>query len=124
MRPVDADVLIPLIQEDKIEGKILDIVKALGDGLQAETLNQACDRHIKMINSLPTIDVTPIKHGEWIHGREVSRDYVGDACVCIHYEKWWCSECNYTVDLGEPLLWHYCPVCGANMSERKNYVVD
>ncbi len=60
MRPVDADVLIPLIQEDKIEGKILDIVKALGDGLQAETLNQACDRHIKMINGLPTIDAISV----------------------------------------------------------------
>lgn len=53
---IDADALITLIQEEKIEGKILDIIKALGDGLQAETLNQACDRHIKIINSLPAID--------------------------------------------------------------------
>lgn len=60
MRPIDADVLIPLIQEDKIEGKTLDIVKALGDGLQAETLNQSCDRHIKIINNLPTIDAVPV----------------------------------------------------------------
>lgn len=56
MRPIDADTLIPLIQEEKIEGKTLDIIKVLGDGLQAETLNQACDRHIKIISSLPTID--------------------------------------------------------------------
>lgn len=60
MRLIDADALIPLIQEDKIEGKTLDIIKALGDGLQAETLNQACDRHIKIISSLPTIDAVPV----------------------------------------------------------------
>jgi len=70
------------------------------------------------------LTAVPVKHGEWIHGREVSRDYVGDACVCIHYEKWWCSECNYTVDLGEP-LWHYCPNCGAKMDgERRDDAVD
>lgn len=61
MRPVDADALIPLIQEEKIEGEILDIAKALGEGLLAETLNQSCDRHIKIIRSLPTIDAVPRK---------------------------------------------------------------
>lgn len=60
MRLIDADALISLIQEEKIEGKILDIIKALGDGLQAETLNQACDRHLKIINSLPIIDAVPV----------------------------------------------------------------
>ena len=54
-RLIDADAAITLIQEDKIEGETLGIMKALGSGLQAETLNQACDRHIKIINSLPTI---------------------------------------------------------------------
>ena len=70
------------------------------------------------IDKMPTVDAAPVKHGEWIHGREVSRDYVGDACVCIRYEKWWCSECNYTVDFDEP-LWHYCPNCGAKMDGGK-----
>lgn len=60
MRLIDADVLIPQIREEKIEGEILGIIKALGDGLQAETLNQACDRHIKIISSLPTIDAVPV----------------------------------------------------------------
>ena len=60
MRLIDADALISIIQEDKIEGKTLDIIKALGDGLQAETLNQSCDRHIKIISNLPTIDAVPV----------------------------------------------------------------
>lgn len=108
MRPVDADVLIPLIREEKIKGEILDIIKTLGDGLQAETLNQACDRHIKIISSLPTID--PVKHGEWIKndGRY----------------GWHCSVCGEddfyafvrNSDTGENELQdRYCPNCGARM---------
>ena len=73
---------------------------------------------VKALEQLPTIDAVLVKPGEWIHGREVSRNYVGDACVCIHYEKWWCSECNYTVDWGEP-VWHYCPNCGAKMDGER-----
>lgn len=57
-----------------------------------------------------------VQHGRWLHGREISRDYIGDACVAIHYEKWWCSKCNYIVD-GKP-LWNYCPNCGAQMEEQ------
>jgi rubrerythrin len=68
---------------------------------------------VKKIADVPTIEAEPVRHGRWLHGREVSRDYIGDACVAIHYEKWWCSKCNYTVD-GEP-LWNYCPNCGARM---------
>lgn len=86
MRPIDADILVPLIQEDRIEGKILDIVKALGDGLQAETLNQACDRHIKIIRDLPTIDAVPVvrckdcKHKggfgcPWWKGEDIPNDW-------------------------------------------------
>lgn len=66
----------------------------------------------EVINVLLT-DAQEVRHGRWIHGREVSRDYIGDACVAIHYEKWWCSECDYPVD-GIP-LWNYCPSCGARM---------
>lgn len=81
MRPIDADVLIPLIQEEKIEGETLNIIQALGDGLQAETLNQACDRHIKIINSLPTIahDVDPITQKALEAGKrgEEVRFYIG-----------------------------------------------
>lgn len=94
MRPIDADVLIPLIQEDKIEGKTLDIVKALGDGLQAETLNQSCDRHIKIINNLPTIDAVPVvrckdcKH----YWRNHADDISVSVCLASPEDDAFCSE--------------------------------
>ena len=107
MRPIDADVLIPLIQEDKIEGKILDIVKALGDGLQAETLNQACDRHIKMINDLPTIDVVPVVHGKW--------DCSTGLPTCTACGK---MPRKFYIDGSEK--WSFCPNCGARMEGWKD----
>ena len=62
------------------------------------------------------VDAESGRHGHWVHGKELSRDYIGDVCVSIHYDKCWCSECNYTVE-GSPLLWMYCPICGAKMDE-------
>lgn len=101
---IDTDTLIPLIQKDKIEGKSLDIIKALGDGLQAETLNQACDRHIKIINSLPIIEAKPVKHGRWI------KLYHGNY-KCSECGDWWGSDDNNEV-ISDFI---YCPHCGAKM---------
>lgn len=44
---------IDVIIEDKICDASLKIMTAMGDGDKAETLNMACDRHAKMLMSLP-----------------------------------------------------------------------
>ena len=64
------------------------------------------------IENAPTVE--PVRHGRWVHGKELSRDYIGDVCVSIHYDKCWCSECDYPTE-GHP-LWKYCPNCGAKMN--------
>ena len=111
MRLIDADALIPLIQEEKIEGQTLDIIKALGDGLQAETLNQACDRHMKIINSLPTIDATPVKHGEWI---DVMTE---EWCT---FDECKCSVCGVVEYFNKGWKkFSYCPSCGAKMEVQE-----
>lgn len=61
------------------------------------------------------------KDGYWVHGKELSRDYIGDVCVGVHYDKLWCSECNYQLEEDEP-LWRYCPRCGAKMDEVKSEI--
>lgn len=109
MRLIDADALIPLIQEDKIEGGTLDTIKALGAGLQAETLNQACDRHIKIINSLPIIEVESVKCGQWkpfdlTWGRSIY------ACTS-------CGEAFEVPTEGDKPMYDYCPYCGARMMD-------
>lgn len=54
MRLIDADKLIELIENDKIDQNSMKIMEATGCGLQAQTLNMACDRHIMMIKQQPT----------------------------------------------------------------------
>ena len=46
---------VEVILADKIVGKDLIVMKALGDGRLALTLNYACDRHIRAIEQLPSV---------------------------------------------------------------------
>ena len=57
------------------------------------------------------------KTGKWIHGREVSREMIGDAVTAIFYEGWQCSECKCLVEDEREPLWKFCPNCGAKMEE-------
>lgn len=54
MRLINADKLIKLIKNDKIDSKSMKIMKIAVCEAQTQTLNMACDRHIKMIKEQPT----------------------------------------------------------------------
>lgn len=64
----------------------------------------------KIIEELPTADVAPVVHGEW-----VGTWGDGYANGFIVYEEFECSRCGcvHHAD-GEP-TWDYCPNCGARM---------
>ena len=55
------------------------------------------------------------KPGKWIHGKELSRAYVGNCCVGIVYEDFRCSACGVIIEECEKPKWKYCPNCGAKM---------
>lgn len=59
------------------------------------------------IMRFPTVDVEPLRHGEWI----LDTDHHWDS-------KFKCSRCEYETDVdtcfGKP-LYNYCPYCGARM---------
>lgn len=74
----------------------------------AEDVMHAIDMAIEALEQEP-------KRGKWIHGKEVSRDYIGDACVRILYEDWHCSSCRIVVKEPYKPNWNYCPHCGAKM---------
>ena len=69
------------------------------------------------LEGLPSavIEAETVRHGHWVLGKELSREYIGDVCISIHYDKCWCSECDYPVK--EYPFWTYCPNCGAKMDE-------
>lgn len=58
--------------------------------------------------------IDPVKHGKWLHGREIAREMIDDTITAIIYEDWKCSDCGCTVEDGKP-VWNYCPNCGAKM---------
>jgi len=62
------------------------------------------------IDSAPTIEAEPVKHGKWI---DEGNDY------------WHCSECNHDWYFDEyiPIAdfdMNYCPNCGAKMDKEES----
>ena len=55
------------------------------------------------------------KRGQYVHGRELSREYIGDCLVSIDYEDWRCSVCGIVFEQWSIPKYNYCPRCGAKM---------
>ena len=77
----------------------------------------------KLLDNMPTIEPER-KKGKWIHGRELSREMIGDAVMAIFYEGWECSECHCLVSEEREPLWKYCPNCGADMRGEQDEQTD
>lgn len=97
---------ISAVLADKISGQQLEIIRALGSGIQAETLNQACNRHAQYIRDLPAVNAVVVRHARWIKDCD------------FHFR---CSVCGdrWVISNGNPLNkaygWNFCPNCGARM---------
>lgn len=55
------------------------------------------------------------KTGKWVHGKELSREMIGDCVTAITYDGWKCSECGCLVEEEREPLYKYCPNCGTRM---------
>ena len=63
---------IDAIIEDKICDDSLKIMAAMGSGDKAETLNMTCDRHVKMLMSLPSAQPEPERTmEEFMYGQDM-----------------------------------------------------
>ena len=76
---------------------------------------------LDIVFDAPTIEPER-KTGKWIHGRELSREMIGDVVTAIFYEGWECSECHCLVSEEHEPLWKFCPNCGAKMEGVKDDV--
>ena len=59
------------------------------------------------------------KRGQYVHGRELSREYIGDCLVSIDYEDWRCSVCGIVFEQWSIPKYNYCPNCGAKMEVQE-----
>ena len=64
------------------------------------------------LDNIPTVDVTPVRHGRWIERKE--HFYFQNGCK--ERINFYCSECD--VPNNSPT--DYCPVCGAKMDGGAN----
>ena len=97
------------------------------DALRASNSKYTCfmememytdDDAVEAIEALPS--ATPRqKIGRWEHGKEISREYRGQALVSIDYLDWHCSNCHCVVEQSIMPKWDYCPNCGAKIEENR-----
>ena len=62
------------------------------------------------LDDAPTIDVLPVRHGEWIKRREFVED--------TQFDGFRCSICNWWK--GDFEKYMYCPKCGARMDGEED----
>ena len=97
-RYIDADVTLKHIDE------YYDLLKRMGKPSRGMT---AVMQNIKtIVNSLPTADAEPVRHGKWIP--------ISSNKKWIDVSK--CSVCGKQYSL-YPLDYNYCPNCGARMDK-------
>ena len=96
--------------------RLVDLNTERCEGLR-EQLRKAQESYERHLNEL---EAQLPKRGEWIHGKELSRAYIGNCCVGIDYEDFRCSACGCVVEVCEKPKWNYCPNCGAKMTEAQD----
>lgn len=98
MRLIDAEYLIDCIDT------VQEMALAIGGKLEAiEPVNEG---FISLVNSQPTIEAEPVRHGNWI------KYYETDNGRCLR-----CSKCLMVFWVGDGREGNYCPNCGAKMDE-------
>ena len=60
-------------------------------------------------------EAEPTKHGEWIPGKEIAREFLAGNVIYVDYLNYRCSVCGATVGERETMMYHFCPNCGARM---------
>lgn len=103
-----------LIDREKLLKNMGDRPKVSGSGLYAlGAVNQYdCDR--LAIETAPTVNAVPVRHGRWIKWFETIVDFMGEA----HEPHYRCSECGRGYDPYNANRMNYCPNCGAKMDGK------
>ena len=65
------------------------------------------------VDKIPAADVSPVRHGRWLHTEEPLGWKDVDCMECSACHDSWIIEEDYCFD--DMPLWNYCPSCGAKM---------
>ena len=90
-----------LVDREKLLKDMGERPKVNGSGLYALGAVNQYDMDRLAVETAPTVDAVPVKHGRWIHHKGGYSD---------HYE---CTVCGKSIVL--TAKWDFCPMCGARM---------
>ena len=92
---IERQAAIEVILTDKIDNKSLKIIDALGSGNEAKTLNMACDRHAKLLKSLPSAQPEIIRCKDCKFYSPMNRETKTGICNLIMHQNfgddWFCA---------------------------------
>ena len=63
---------------------------------------------LEALENLPSADVAPVVHGEWVEAARSDNDWICSVCGGL---LWWCG-------VTEDVLPAFCPNCGALMDKE------
>ena len=75
------------------------------------------EEDVSLLDFFSVSDAERMKMGKWIPHKEISREYIGTVLMYVTYDYWFCDNCNYRVENGQP-MYNFCPNCGADMREE------
>ena len=81
-------------------------------GFEHAMYRKICEAEIA-IGKTTSADVTPVRHGRWLHTEEPLGWKDVDCMECSACHDSWIIEEDYCFD--DMPLWNYCPSCGAKM---------
>lgn len=91
-----------------------EVKKAIDEWALGKRKAVGVDNGYKLLEAVRNSKNYP--RGQWEHGREISREYIGNVVIHITYQDWHCSNCNYIVkEEASRVLYNFCPNCGADM---------
>lgn len=93
-----------LIDVDEAKRKLIERARRESSSIGAGVLLA----NAEMLDSFPTIEAEPVRHGRWVHT---------DKALSWH-GKDECGECGYhTADRLDLSYFNFCPNCGAKMDK-------
>ena len=108
MRLIDADELMVAVEKDFEGVCVYDVPPS-----------EAVSDFERIVDSVPTIDAEPVRHGRWIEVDRITWRGTDDNLINITVEEK-CSNCGRHVERYETVEQeNYCPSCGAKMDLKE-----
>ena len=75
----------------------------------------AMDELCRLVSDMESGKLVKVRHGKWVAGRKIGREFVGSRTESVLYDEWGCNCCGLAIRTPYKPIYKYCPNCGAKM---------